>query len=506
MKKVPTLLLILDGCGIGKKGYGDAVFCADTPNLDKLFDRCPSCSLIASGEAVGLPDGQIGNSEVGHTNIGAGRVVYQELTRISKTIREGSFFGNAAYAGVMDACREKGKALHLIGLVSDGGVHSHIEHLYALLDMAKSRGVEKVYIHAFLDGRDTGPKTGEGFIRQCADKCGRIGIGRIATVMGRFYAMDRDNRWDRIEKAYNAIVCGDGRADADPARAVSHSYDDGKTDEFMEPAVCDPAGLISGGDGVIFINFRADRARELTYALTDPGFSAFERKGGFIPLDFVCTSVYDEKLDALPVAFPPERLDCVLGEYLGDLGLTQLRIAETEKYAHVTFFFNGGSETVYPGEDRVLIQSPKDVPTYDLKPQMSAYEVTDECVSRILSGKYDVIICNLANCDMVGHTGVYEAALKAVKTVDKCVGRITKAVSDSGGVSFITADHGNAEKMFEEDGSPHTAHTINPVPFIAVGADIKLRDGILADMAPTLLDIMGLQKPPQMTGESLIIK
>ncbi|MCL1828200.1 MAG: 2,3-bisphosphoglycerate-independent phosphoglycerate mutase [Oscillospiraceae bacterium] len=507
MKKTPTLLLIMDGYGLGEKGPGNAVESADTPNLDGLFLKYPHCSLLASGESVGLPDGQIGNSEVGHTNIGAGRVVYQDLTRISKSIREGRFFSNPAYTGIIDACKKSGGALHFIGLVSDGGVHSHIEHLFALLEMSKKRGLDRVYIHAFLDGRDVGPKTGEGYIKSLDAKCKELGVGKIATVMGRFYAMDRDNRWERVETAYNAMVRGEGRRDPDPPGAVAFSYAAGKTDEFMEPAVCDPEGVISEGDGIININFRPDRAREITYALTDPSFSFFDRRGGPSSVNYVCTATYDEKLKDIPVAFPPESLDGVFGEYLSGLGYTQLRIAETEKYAHVTFFFNGGSETVCAGEDRALIPSPKEVPTYDLKPQMSANEVTDECVKRISSGKYDVIICNLANCDMVGHTGIFDAAVKAVETVDSCVGRIVGAVSEAGGKCFITADHGNAEQMFEHDGTPHTAHTLNPVPFLAVGAgDIKLKDGLLADIAPTLLDVMGLDMPGRMTGKSLIVK
>ncbi len=503
MKKIPTALLILDGCGIAPPNEQNAVSRAYTPNLDKLIETCPNTQLQASGLAVGLPEGQIGNSEVGHTNIGAGRVVFQMLPRISNAIADGSFFENRAYTAAMDAVGD-GNALHLCGLVSDGGVHSHNTHLYALLEMAKRKGVERVYIHAFLDGRDVSPESGAGYMRQCVAKCAELGIGKVATVQGRFYAMDRDKRWDRVERAYNAVVFGEGEQNPDPVDAIEKSYQKGVTDEFVEPVVCDPDGTIKPEDGVIFFNFRPDRARELTYALTQPDFDGFARKNGLFPLHFVCTARYDEKLK-LPVAFPPEQIEDTFGEYVSKLKLTQLRIAETEKYAHVTFFFNGGVERVFEGEDRILVPSPKQFPTYDLIPEMSANEVTDKCVEAILSGKYDLIVCNLANCDMVGHTGKMAAAIKAVETVDACVGRITAAISQMGGTTFVTADHGNADCMVDENGEPHTAHTTNPVPLIISGADVKLRPGKLADIVPTMLELMGIRKPAKMTGESLII-
>ena len=503
MKKIPTALLIMDGCGIAPPSEKNAVSRAYTPNLDKLLETCPHTQLQASGLAVGLPEGQIGNSEVGHTNIGAGRVVFQLLPRISNAIEDGSFFENRAYAAAMDACAETG-ALHLCGLLSDGGVHSHNTHLYALLKMAKHMDVKRVYIHAFLDGRDVSPESGADYMRQCVAKCAELGIGKVATVQGRFYAMDRDKRWDRVERAYNAIVFGEGEQNADPVNAIEKSYQTGVTDEFVEPVICDPDGMIKPEDSVIFFNFRPDRARELTYALTQPDFDGFARKNGLFPLHFVCTARYDEKLK-LPVAFPPENIEDTFGEYISKLKLTQLRIAETEKYAHVTFFFNGGVERVFEGEDRILVPSPKQFPTYDLIPEMSAFEVTDKCVEAILSGKYDVIVCNLANCDMVGHTGTMAATIKAVETVDTCVGRITAAVSQMGGTTFVTADHGNADRMLDDNGELHTAHTTNPVPLIISGADVKLRPGRLADITPTMLELMGIRKPAKMTGESLIV-
>ena len=504
MSKIPTALIIMDGYGLGRDEPVNAVAMAETPELDRLFAECPNTWLSASGEDVGLPEGQIGNSEVGHTNIGAGRVVYQPLPRISNAIKDGSFFENAAYNGAMDACKASGGAMHILGLLSDGGVHSHITHLYALLELAKRKAVEKVYIHAFLDGRDVGPKTGAGYVRACAEKCAQIGAGKIATVQGRFYAMDRDKRWDRLERAYRAMVCGEAPYREDPVRAVELSYTAGVTDEFMEPVVCDRDGLIKPGDSVIFLNFRPDRAREMTWALTSPDFDGFERPNGLFPLEYVCTAQYDESLNELPIAFPPEKIEDTLGEYISGLGLTQLRIAETEKYAHVTFFFNGGKETAYTGEDRVLIPSPKEVPTYDLIPEMSAHMVCDEAVERIRSGKYDIVVINFANCDMVGHTGVMDAAVKAVETVDECVGKVVRAVSQMGGISLITADHGNADVMAEPDGNKHTAHTTNPVPLIVAGADVSLRPGRLCDIVPTMLDLMGLSKPEKMTGISLI--
>ena len=503
--KTPTVLVIMDGFGMGAPGPGNAVTLANTPVLDRLFAENANTTLSASGLDVGLPAGQMGNSEVGHTNIGAGRVVFQDLPRITKAIRDGSFFENPAYNHAMDACLEKGTALHLMGLLSDGGVHSHLDHLFALLEMAKRKGLEKVYIHAFLDGRDVSPTSGADFVARTVEQCRSIGVGKIATVMGRYYAMDRDKRWDRVEMAYDAMVYGEGSTfNPVPVAAVKDSYAAGVTDEFVEPVVCDRDGTISDNDSVIFFNFRPDRAREITRSLVDPEFDGFTRQ--FFPLTFVCNTEYDASMPNVEVAFPRVSVANGLGEYLSQMGLTQLRIAETEKYAHVTFFFNGGTETVFPGEDRVLVPSPK-VATYDLQPEMSAVEVTDKCVERIESGAYDVIILNFANCDMVGHTGVYEAAVKAVETVDTCVGRVVDATMKMGGIAMITADHGNAEQMEEPDGSPMTAHTTNPVPFILCGAGTELRsDGRLADIAPTILDVMGLACPPEMDGKTLIIK
>ncbi|NLV86129.1 MAG: 2,3-bisphosphoglycerate-independent phosphoglycerate mutase [Clostridiales bacterium] len=504
MKKIPTTLLIMDGYGLAENSERNAIYKAYTPVLDKLFEQCPNSILRASGKDVGLPEGQIGNSEVGHTNIGAGRIVYQTLPLISKAISEGDFFENKALSDLMDECRRTASPLHIMGLLSDGGVHSHNTHIYALLEMAKRRGLKDVYIHAFLDGRDVGPETGAGFLRECCEKTKELEIGKIATVQGRFYAMDRDKRWDRVQRAYEAMVLAQGIQNPDPVKAIEESYAKGITDEFVEPVVCDPAGVIKSGDGVIFANFRPDRAREISYALTSENFDGFERKKLALPVNFVCMTRYDEKLKKLPVAYPPEELEDTFGEYISRLGLSQLRIAETEKYAHVTFFFNGGTETVYEGEDRILVPSPKQFPTYDLIPEMSAFEVADKCSEAIRSGKYDVVICNLANCDMVGHTGNMAAAIKAVETVDICVGRIALAVSEMGGTILITADHGNADCMLTEDGQIHTAHTTQPVPLIICGANVSLKDGCLADIAPTMLEMMGIEKPEKMTGESLI--
>ena len=504
MNKTPTTLIIMDGFGHSKETRGNAVAAADTPHLDKLFQEYAHTSLEASGLSVGLPAGQMGNSEVGHTNIGGGRVVFQDLPRITNAIEDGSFFENPAYCHAMDACREKDTALHLIGLLSNGGVHSHLNHLFALLKMAKDRGLEKVYIHAFLDGRDVSPTSGADFVARTVEKCRELGTGKIATVMGRYYAMDRDKRWDRVEQAYDAMVYGEGAAfNPVPVAAVKDSYSRGVTDEFVEPVVCDQDGTISDNDSVIFFNFRPDRARELTRALVDPEFDGFTHQ--YFPLTFVCNTEYDASMPNVEVAFPRVPVKNGLGEYLSTLGMTQLRIAETEKYAHVTFFFNGGTETVFPGEDRVLIPSPK-VATYDLQPEMSAAEVCAKCVERIESGSYDVIILNFANCDMVGHTGVFDAAVKAVETVDECVGKVVDATLKMGGIAMVTADHGNAEEMLQPDGSPMTAHTTNPVPFILCGAGQNLRPGKLADIAPTILDVMGLEKPAEMTGETLILK
>lgn len=505
MKK-PLALIIMDGFGINPSERGNAIKAANTPNLDRIFSTCPTTKIGASGLNVGLPDGQMGNSEVGHTNIGAGRVVYQELTRITKSIQDGDFFENEALKAAVENVKAKGTALHLMGLLSNGGVHSHNTHLYALLELAKRYSIDKVFVHCFMDGRDVPPTSGKDFVKELQEKINEIGIGKIATVMGRYYAMDRDNRWERVAKAYDAIVNGEGVKNPDPVAAVEKSYKNDVTDEFIVPVVCAENAGISKDDSVIFFNFRPDRARELTRTLVDPDFNGFERKKGFFPLTYVCMTQYDATMPNADVAFKPEKLTNTFGEYISKLGLTQLRIAETEKYAHVTFFFNGGVEKTYPGEDRVLVPSPK-VATYDLQPEMSANKVTDEVVARIKSGNYDVIVLNFANCDMVGHTGVFDAAVKAVETVDNCVGRVTKAIADMGGVSLITADHGNADKMIDDDGSAFTAHTTNLVPFAVVGKDCELREGgKLADIAPTMLEIMGIDIPSEMTGESLIKK
>ena len=504
MNKAPTTLIIMDGFGLRKETDGNAAAAAATPVLDRLFAENAWTELQASGRWVGLPDGQMGNSEVGHTNIGGGRVVFQDLPRISNAVADGSFFANAAYLHAMETCRAQGTALHLMGLLSDGGVHSHIEHLYALLRMAKRQGLEKVYIHAFLDGRDVSPSSGLGFVEETVRHCAEIGVGKIATVMGRYYAMDRDKRWDRLENAYDALVYGEGVQDPDPIHAIEESYKNGVTDEFVEPVVCDKDGMISDNDSVIFFNYRPDRAREITRAFVDPAFDGFKRE--YFPLTYVCNTEYDATMPNVLVAFPRISVKNGLGEYLSKMGMTQLRIAETEKYAHVTFFFNGGVEEPYPGEDRVLVASPK-VATYDLQPEMSAYEVASKCVERIESGKYDVIILNFANCDMVGHTGVFDAAVKAVETVDECVGQVVEATLKMGGIAMITADHGNAEQMLQSDGkSPMTAHTTNVVPFILCGAGTELREGRLADIAPTILDVMGLEKPAEMDGKTLIVR
>lgn len=503
MKK-PIALLIMDGFGINNSDYGNAIHAAKTPNIDRLINSCPHTKIGASGLDVGLPDGQMGNSEVGHTNMGAGRIVYQELTRITKSIGDGDFFTNEAFLAAIENCKKNDSALHLMGLLSDGGVHSHNSHLYALIELAKRSALKKVYVHCFLDGRDVPPSSGKDYVAELQNKLNEIGVGKIASVMGRYYAMDRDNRWERVTKAYDAIVNGEGVKNSDPVAAVEESYKNEVTDEFVIPVVCEENAGVKANDSVIFFNFRPDRAREITRTLVDPDFKGFERKKGFFPLTYVCMTQYDATMPNVLVAFKPQSLKNTLGAYLADNGFTQLRIAETEKYAHVTFFFNGGVEAQNKGEDRALIPSPK-VATYDLQPEMSAYLVTDEAEKRIASDKYDVIILNFANCDMVGHTGVFDAAVKAVETVDECIGRVTKAIADKGGISLITADHGNADKMMENDGSPFTAHTTNLVPFIVVGKDCKLREGgKLADIAPTMLDIMGVKKPTEMDGVSLI--
>lgn len=502
MKK-PLILMILDGFGIAPE-KGNAIKAANKPNIDKLFAENPVTQIGASGMDVGLPDGQMGNSEVGHTNMGAGRIVYQELTRITKTINEDKLKENEAIVNAMDKALENGTALHLMGLLSSGGVHSHITHLYGILELAKKKGLENVYIHTFLDGRDVPPSSAAEFMDELLAKTKEIGVGKVATVSGRYYAMDRDNNWDRVEKTYAAMVYGEGEKAECPVCAVKNSYDKGITDEFVVPVVVEGGAQVKPNDSIIFFNFRPDRAREITRTFVDPDFKGFERKNGFFPVNFVCMTQYDATMPNVDVAFKPQTLKNTLGEYVSNKGMTQLRIAETEKYAHVTFFFNGGVEKQYEGEDRILVKSPA-VATYDLQPEMSAYEVTDKLVPAIESGKYDMIILNYANCDMVGHTGVFEAAVKAVEAVDTCVGRVVEAIKKMGGVALITADHGNADKMVDADGSPFTAHTTNPVPFCVVGYDCQLREGgRLADIAPTMLQIMGLEQPAEMDGVSLI--
>ncbi|MCL2084094.1 MAG: 2,3-bisphosphoglycerate-independent phosphoglycerate mutase [Oscillospiraceae bacterium] len=504
MKK-PTVLVIMDGFGLAEASPDNAVSVAKTPNLDRIFGSCPHTRLSASGLDVGLPDGQMGNSEVGHTNIGAGRVVFQDLPRISLAIEKGDFFENPAYNGAIDHCLKNGASLHLMGLMSDGGVHSHNTHVWAMLELCRRRGLDRVILHCFLDGRDVSPTSGKDFVAEAGAKCAAI-TGRIGAIMGRYYAMDRDKRWDRVARAYNALVFGDGAPVVDdPPAAISRSYESGVTDEFLEPIFASADSTVKPDDAVIFYNFRPDRAREITRAFVDPDFDGFERRGGFFPLKYVCTTQYDAQMPNVSAAFAPEELTNIFGEYIASKGLTQLRIAETEKYAHVTFFFNGGEERVFEGEARALIPSPK-VATYDLKPEMSAFEVAEEAVARVKSGKYDVVVLNFANCDMVGHTGVFEAAVTAVETVDTCVGRVIDAVAAMGGVALITADHGNAEKMRDQNGGVFTAHTTNPVPFALFGADagVGLKPGRLCDIAPTMLDLLGLGKPAGMTGTSLL--
>lgn len=500
-----AVLIILDGYGLAAPTAGNAIAQAKKPNLDRLFSENPSSKLSASGLDVGLPQGQMGNSEVGHTNIGAGRVVFQILPKMSQEIENGKFFENPVYIKAMEDAKANHKALHILGLMSTGGVHSHLTHVFGILDMAKQRGVEKVYVHCFLDGRDVAPKSGAGFIKQLKEKCEELGNARIATVQGRFYGMDRDKRWDRVEQGYNAIVCGEGIADPDPVHAIEDSYAQDVTDEFVKPVVCCPEGVINQGDSVIFMNFRPDRAREMTWALNLPDFDGFQRKKTVYPLSYVCTAQYDETLP-LPIAYPPEVIENTLGDYISSHGLKQFRVAETEKYAHVTFFFNGGVEKQTEGEERCLVPSPKEYATYDLVPEMSARKVAEKCVEAIASDKYDLIVCNFANCDMVGHTGVMEAAVKAVETVDECMGKIMEEVAKHPDtVLLVTADHGNADCMFDENGKVNTAHTTNPVPFTVCKAGISLKDGKLADIAPTILDVMGLEQPKEMTGESLIV-
>lgn len=511
MKKF-TALMILDGFGERKEQMGNAVKLAKTPHIDALEKEYPMTYIGASGMSVGLPDGQMGNSEVGHLNIGAGRIVYQELTRITKSIEDGDFFTNEAFCGAVDNVKKNGGALHLMGLLSEGGVHSHMNHLKALVRLAAQNGLKKVYLHCFMDGRDVPPDSGKHYMEDICAYLKEVGVGKVATVSGRYYAMDRDNRWERVGKAYAAMVDGMGETCTCPVEAVEQSYAKGVTDEFILPTVVmedgQPVGKIQSGDSVIFFNFRPDRAREITRALTEPDFDGFART--YFPLYYVTMTQYDATFSHVHVAFKPQTLENTLGEYVSRQGLKQFRIAETEKYAHVTFFFNGGVEAPNEGEDRVLIPSPK-VATYDLQPEMSAYEVAEKAAERIRSGKYDLMILNFANPDMVGHTGVLEAAVKAVEAVDACVGTVVDAIREVGGEVIITADHGNAELMIDpKTGSPFTAHTTNIVPCILVSErykTAKLREGgILADLAPTLLDLMGLEQPKEMTGKSLLCK
>ncbi len=510
MNKKPYALIIMDGYGVNERHEGNAIYAANTPNMDKYMAECPNTIIHASGMDVGLPEGQMGNSEVGHTNIGAGRIVYQELTRITKSIDDGDFFENETLVAAVENCKKNNSALHLMGLLSDGGVHSHIKHLFGLLEMAKKNGLEKVFVHCFMDGRDVSPTSGAGFVEMLVEKMRNLEVGKIATVMGRYYAMDRDNRWERVAEAYKAMVFGEGNKDTSAVNAVNKSYNEDITDEFVVPTVItdengNALGKISENDSVVFFNFRPDRAREITRTIVDKDFSGFDRE--FFNTFFVCMTQYDASMPNVSVAFKPQTLTNTFGEYISKKGLRQLRIAETEKYAHVTFFFNGGVEAVCDGEDRALINSPK-VATYDLQPEMSAFEVADEVVKRIESGEYDVIILNFANCDMVGHTGDFGAAVKAVETVDQCLGKTIDAIMKAGGVALVTADHGNADQMLDhESGDVFTAHTTNVVPLVLIGEkDVKLKIGRLADLAPTMLDLMGLDKPEEMTGESLIVR
>lgn len=511
MSKKPVMLMILDGFGIAEKSEGNAVALANKPNFDRLVKEYPHTQLQASGMAVGLPEGQMGNSEVGHLNIGSGRIVYQELTRITKAIEDGDFFENEALMKAMKNAKENNTSLHLMGLLSDGGVHSHIGHLKGLLEFAKKEGLQKVYVHAFMDGRDVPPSSGKDFIIKAEEMMKEVGVGQIATVSGRYYAMDRDNRWERVQLAYNAIVLGEGEKASSAVEAIENSYHDEKTDEFVIPCVIEedghPTATIKNGDSVVFFNFRPDRARELTRAINDKEFAGFKRET--LNLTFVTMTQYDKTLEGVNIAFKPQTLVNTLGEYVSSKGLKQLRIAETEKYAHVTFFFNGGVEKENPGEERKVIPSPK-VATYDLKPEMSAYEVTDELLDRLDQDKYDMIILNFANPDMVGHTGVVKAAIKAIEAVDECLGKIVDKVLEKDGTVFVTADHGNAETEIDfSTGNPFTAHTTNPVPFVWVSNNINgrtLKSGKLADIAPTMLNVMNLEVPKEMTGECLITK
>lgn len=507
MKNKLTMLMILDGFGENANDKANAVKIANTPNIDKLMKTCPTTEIYTSGLNVGLPDGQMGNSEVGHTNIGAGRIVYQELTRITKSIEDGDFFSNAEFIKAIENCKKHNSKLHIMGLLSDGGVHSHIRHLFALLELAKRKDFEDVYVHCFMDGRDTPPASGETYIAELEEKMKEKGIGKIATISGRFYAMDRDKRWERIQKAYDAMVKGEGEKFSSASVAIENSYQKEIFDEFVVPTViCSndkPVATIDDNDSVIFFNFRPDRAREITHAITDDTFDGFDRVKQ-VKTNFVTFTNYDETIKNVSIAFKKDEIKNTFGEIISRNGFTQLRIAETEKYAHVTFFFNGGEEKQYEGEDRILIPSPK-VETYDMKPEMSALEVTDKVVEAILSKKYDSIILNFANPDMVGHTGNIEAVAKALEALDGCVERVVEAIEKANGNLLIIADHGNCEQMIDyKTGEPHTAHTTNPVPCVLVGKDVKLKEGRLADIAPTMLDLMGLDKPEEMTGESLI--
>ena len=511
MKK-PYALIIMDGYGLSGEKNGNAIAMAGSPNVEKYRREYPSGELGASGMSVGLPDGQMGNSEVGHLNMGAGRIVYQELTKITKEIGDGGFFKNEALLGAMENVKKNHKKLHVWGLLSDGGVHSHNTHLYALLKMCKENGLDNAYVHCFMDGRDVSPTSGAGFLRDLQAEMDKLAFGEIASVCGRYYAMDRDNRWERVAKAYDMLTLGNGIHAENAADAVEASYKNEVTDEFILPTNVvrggRPVALVEEGDSIIFFNFRPDRAREITRAFSQEDFNGFERKTGYLKPYYVCFTQYDATFKDVRVAFKPQSLDNTLGEYLSKKGLTQLRIAETEKYAHVTFFFNGGVEAPNAGEERALVPSPK-VATYDLQPEMSAFEVTDRAIKELSSGKFDVMILNFANCDMVGHTGVISAAEKAVETVDICVDKVLRQILKMGGGALLTADHGNADKMIAEDGSPFTAHTTNPVPVVLVCdrlKDKKLREGgVLADLAPTLLDMMGLEKPAEMTGKTLIM-
>ena len=508
-----TMLMILDGFGENNQSEGNAVKLANTPNIDKLMKKYPTTKIAASGLAVGLPEGQMGNSEVGHTNIGAGRVVYQELTRITKSIEDGDFFSNEEFVKAIENCKKNNSKLHILGLVSDGGVHSHNRHLYGLLEMAKRRDFENVYVHCFLDGRDTPPASAENYIQELEEKMKEKGVGKIASLSGRFYAMDRDKRWNRVQKAYDALVFGKGETAGtaiNAINAIESSYQKEVFDEFVEPTVImngdKPVATIEDGDSVIFFNFRPDRARQITRAIVDPEFNEFETKK--MNLYFVCFTSYDETMPNVHIAFKKEPIKNTLGEIVSKNGGKQLRIAETEKYAHVTFFFNGGEEKQYEGEDRILVPSPK-VETYDMKPEMSAYEVTEKVVEAINSKKYNCIILNYANPDMVGHTGNLSAAIKAIETIDECVGKVVNAINAQKANLLITADHGNAEQMIDyKTGEPHTAHTTNLVPLVLISEkeNVKLKEGRLADLAPTILDLMGIEKPEEMTGESLIEK